>query len=281
MAKELLKTINVSKIIKSMQRRSVKSIQSQKNKKKITCLTASTSSIAKIIDQYVDIILVGDSLGTVIYGMQNTQSVTLEMMKVHGRAVFQSSKKAFTIIDMPYGTYKNKQQALINARKLLNYSKCQSVKLESDGSNVHIIRHLTNNKIKVVSHIGVTPQKYKDFNKIRSVGKNIDEKEKIFKLAKKLEKANSALIVLECIKASLAKKITTDLSIPTIGIGSSINCDGQVLVINDMLNTDITFKKPRFVKSYTKLGSIIEKSVKKYCVDVINKKFPLKKHTYL
>ena len=191
-----------------MTRTSLKSIQNKKNKKKITCLTAYTTSIAKIIDKHVDIILVGDSLGTTIYGMKNTQSVTLDMMMKHGKAVTNSSKNAYTVIDMPFQTYRNKRQALTNAKKLLSFSKCQSVKLETDNSNTNIVKHLTTRGIQVVSHIGVTPQKYKDFKTIRSVGKTTTEKEKIFDLAMNLEKAGSCLIVLECISEKLAKKIS-------------------------------------------------------------------------
>lgn len=263
-----------------MTRLNIKKIQSLKKNKKIVCLTAYTNSIAKIIDNHVDIILVGDSLGTVIYGMKNTQSVTLDMMKIHGRTVYKSSKKAFTIIDMPFGTFQNKRQALKNARELLKYSKCQSVKIECDSKTVEIINYLTKNKIDVVSHIGVTPQKYKNFNKIRSAGRTSKEQNKIYNLAKDLEKANSCLILLECINAKLAKKITNNLLIPTIGIGSSSDCDGQILVINDILNTDSSFKKPRFVKTYNNLSNLIANAVKKYSCEVIEKKFPKKKNTY-
>ena len=263
-----------------MSRISIKNLHLQKNKKKITCLTAYTSSVAKIVDQYVDVILIGDSVGTSLYGMSNTQSVTLEMMKIHGKAVCDSTNKAFTVIDMPYGTYTTKQKALKNARELLHYTKCQSVKLETDKKTIEIVKYLIKNNIKVVSHIGINPQKYKNFNTIKSVGKNKKEQEELFSLAKELEKTGSCFIVLECIKANSAKKITSALTIPTIGIGASIDCDGQVLVINDLLCTDASLKKPRFVKSYVKLNTIIENAVKKYCGDVINKKFPLKKHTY-
>ena len=263
-----------------MPRINLKYIHQQKNLKPITCLTAYTSSIAKICDNHVDIILIGDSLGTAIYGMNNTQSVTLDMMKIHGKAVCKASKKAFTIVDMPYDTYNNKKQALTNARTLLNYTRCQSVKLETDESTVKIVKHLTKNKIKVVSHIGVTPQQYKNFNNIRSIGQNKEEQENLLTLAKKLEKAGSCMIVLECMKVYAAKKITRALSIPTIGIGASVYCDGQVLVINDLLCTDASLKKPRFIKSYVKLNSIIENAIKKYCKEVIDKKFPLKKNYY-
>ena len=263
-----------------MPRKSIKFIQNQKNKKKITCLTAYTSSIAKFIDPYVDIILVGDSLGTAIYGMKNTQNVTLDMMRNHGKAVTSISKKAFTIIDMPYKTYTNKKNALKNALSLLKFSKCQSVKLETNFKDIETVKHLVRNKIKVVSHIGVTPQAYKDFNKIRAVGKSLTEQKKILKLAIELEKAGSCIIVLECIKESLSKKISQYLKIPTIGIGASPKCDGQVLVINDILNLSHIENKLRFVKSYTNIKKIIEKATKDYCSDVINNKFPNIKNTY-
>ena len=263
-----------------MPRISIRLIQKQKKIKKIVCLTASTVSIAKIIDKYVDIILIGDSLGTAIYGMKNTQSVTLDMMKVHGKAVVAASKKAFTIIDMPFGTYKSKKQALSNAKDLLHYTKCQSVKVEADESTVEIIKYLSDNKIKVVSHIGVTPQKYRNFNKIRSVGRSKKNYIKILRLSEKLEKAGSCLIVLECMQESLANAITNNLSIPTIGIGASLDCDGQILVANDILNTDDTTKKPKFIKSYINLNQSIEKAVKAYRDDVLNKKFPTKNNVY-
>ena len=251
-----------------MKRNSIKKIQQLKNKRSITCLTAYTSSIAKIVDQYVDVVLVGDSLGTVIYGMPNTQSVTLDMMKNHGKVVVQSSKKAFTIIDMPYNTYKNNKQALANAKNLLNYTKCQSVKLEIDKEKIPIVSHLVKNKILVVSHIGVKPQQFKDFSKIKLVGKTLKQKKEILDLAYRLEDAGSSLFVLECIDKELAKEITEKISIPTIGIGSSIHCDGQILVINDILNIDDTFKKPKFVKTYGNLSFYINKAVKKYVLDV-------------
>ena len=146
---------------------------------------------------------------------------------------------------------------------------------------MRLIKHLVKNKIQVISHIGVTPQKYKNFKKIRSVGNNTKDVEKILKLAIDLEKVGSSMLVLECMKETLARKISSKLKIPTIGIGASLECDGQVLVINDILNTQSLISKPKFVKSYVKLDDIIEKAVKKYCLEVINKKFPKKHHTYL
>jgi len=261
-------------------RLSIKAIINKKNIRKLTCLTAYTSSIAKIIDKHVDIILIGDSLGTAIYGMKNTQEVDLSMMMVHGKAVVSSTKNAYTMIDMPYQTYDNKKDALINANKLIKFTKCQSVKLETDGKNIDIIKHLIKNKIKVISHIGITPQKYKNFKKIRSVGNNPKDMGKILKLAIDLEKAGSSMLLLECMKESLAREISNRLKIPTIGIGASLTCDGQILVINDILNTQSLDLKPKFVKSYVKLDDVIEKAVKKYCLEVVNKKFPKKHNTY-
>ena len=201
-------------------------------------------------------------------------------MKNHGKTVVSLSKNAFTIIDMPYQSYRNNYEALKNAKILLSYSKCQSVKLETDNNTIDIVRYLNKNKIKVISHIGVTPQKYKNFSKIRSVGKKLNDKKKILKLAIDLEKAGSVMIVLECIDEKLSKEISSKLKIPTIGIGASTKCDGQVLVINDILETDNSFKKPKFVKTYVNLKNIIEKAVGRYCADVKNKRFPQKKNTY-
>ena len=253
----------------------------QKNIKPITCLTAYTKSIAKILDGEVDIILVGDSLGTVLYGMKNTQKVTLEMLCNHGKAVVKNVKHSLTVIDLPYNTYQNKHQALKNTKKLLKFTNANLVKLESNKKNIEILNYLLNNKINVVGHIGVTPQKFNNFNKIKSVGKTKSEEKSLISLAIKLEKAGAKFIILECIKLEVAKKITNLLKIPTIGIGSSKFCDGQVLVINDLLNLEKSEKKARFVKKYTNLEKIISKAVKNFTKDVKNKRFPSKNYSYL
>ena len=263
-----------------MKRKSINFLQKQKRNKKITCLTAYTQSIAKIVDNYVDVILIGDSLGTAIYGMKNTQGVTLEMMMLHGKTVFNSSSKAYTIVDMPFNSYRNEKEALINAKKLLKFTRCQSIKIENSHKNINIVKHLIKNGISIISHIGVTPQKYKDFKKIRSVGNNKKQKDALLDLALKLEKAGSSMIVLECIKEGVAKEITNKLTIPTIGIGASSECDGQVLVINDILNMENLEKYPRFVKSYVNINKIITNAVKKFTEEVVAKKFPKIKNTY-
>ena len=252
----------------------------QKKIKPITCLTAYTKAMAKILDGKVDLILIGDSLATALYDMRNTQNVSIETMQEHGRAVCKNVKRSMTIIDMPYNSYKNKKQALINAKKLLAYSKANFIKIESNNKNVSILKHLVFNNLNVVGHIGVTPQRFSDFKKIKSVGKNIKEEKYLISLAKNLESAGAKFIILECINKNVAKKITDILKIPTIGIGASKFCDGQVLVINDLLNFDSTEKKPKFVKNYLNIQKIISNAVTKYTKEVKSKKFPSKKYSY-
>ncbi len=252
----------------------------KKNKTPITCLTAYSKQHANILDGRVDLILIGDSLGTTLYGMKNTRFVNLEMMKNHGKAVVSNTKKSLTIVDLPYKTYINKKEALKHANEIIAFTKTDFIKIETDIKNFQIVSHLTKNNINVVSHIGVNPQKFSDFSKIKSVGKNNDESKRLISLAKKLEKAGSKLIVLECINLETSKKITEELSIPTIGIGSSKFCDGQVLVIDDILNSNHNTKKPRFIKSYTNIDKQLIKAVNNFTNEVKNKKFPTKKYSY-
>ena len=252
----------------------------KKNKIPITCLTAYSKPLANILDGKIDLILIGDSLGTTLYGMQNTRGVTIEMMKNHGKAVVLNTKFSMTIIDMPYNTYRNKHEALKNALDILTFTKADFIKIETDKKNINIVEHLTNNKIKVISHIGVTPQKFSNFSKIRSVGKNIKEKNNLVNLAKKLENAGSKFLVLECIGLNASKQITNNLNIPTIGIGASKYCDGQVLVIDDILNFNSRNKKLKFVKNYINIEKNVIGAVNSFVKEVRNKNFPSTKHSY-
>ena len=263
-----------------MSKISYKKLLSKKNKEPISCLTAYSKPVASILDGRVDLILIGDSLATTLYGMKNTRSINLEIMKNHGKAVVSNTHKSMTIIDMPYNTYRNKDEALRNALDILTFTKADFIKIETDKKNIDIVEYLTKNKVKVVSHIGVTPQKFSDFSKIKSVGKNIKEKNNLVNLAKKLEVAGSKFLVLECIGLNASKQITHKLNIPTIGIGASKYCDGQVLVIDDILNLNSKNKKPKFVKKYTNIENIIIEAVKSFVKEVKNKKFPSKKYTY-
>ena len=263
-----------------MQKINYKKLLLKKKKEPISCLTAYSKPLANILDGNVDLILVGDSLGTTLYGMKNTRSVNLEMMKNHGRAVVRHTKKSMTIIDMPYKTYRSKKEALKNALDILNYTKADFIKIETDNKNVEIVKYLSKNKVKVISHIGVTPQKFSDFKKIKTVGKNLKESNNLISLAEKLEDAGSKMIVLECIKTNTAKKITNKLTIPTIGIGASKYCDGQVLVIDDIINFNSSSDKPKFIKTYVNIEKNIISAIKNFNKDVKNKKFPSKRYSY-
>ena len=246
----------------------------------ISCLTAYSPSVANILDGKVDLILVGDSLGSTLYGMKNTQGVTIDMMKNHGVAVNKVIKRSLKVLDMPYKTYENKADAYKNAKILLNYCKPDLLKLEISKRKLAILKHLVGKKINIISHIGVTPQSYKNFNKIKILGKTNIEKNNLLKLAKESEKLGAKAVLLECITAETAKLITESISIPTIGIGASKYCDGQVLVFDDLINLSTKNKKPKFVKNYLNFSKIANIAVKKYNKEVKLKKFPSVKFTY-
>ena len=248
--------------------------------KPISCLTAYSPSIANILDGKVDLILVGDSIGSTLYGMNNTQGVTMDMMKNHGAAVNKEIKRSFKVLDMPYKTYENKIDAYRNAKILLNHCKPDLLKIEISEKKLVVLKHLVDKKINVISHIGVTPQSYKNFNKIKVLGRTNKEKQNLLKLAKESETLGAKAVLLECVTANTAKLITENISIPTIGIGASKYCDGQVLVFDDLINLSINDKKPKFVKNYFNFNKVATNVVKKYNREVKLKKFPSTKFTY-
>ncbi len=251
----------------------IKKICSKKNKSQIVALTAYSKNIAKILDNYCDIILVGDSMANVLYGHNNTHKISLENMIQHASSVRLGAKKALLVVDMPKGSYSNQNIALKNARIILKKTKCDAIKIENYKNNFKIIRYLVEKKIPVMGHIGFTPQFKKKF---RLEGQSIKEASKLLKEAKLIERAGAFSMVLECITSDAARLITNKTSIPTIGIGSSSYCDGQVLVTDDMLGMSGFY--PKFVKKYANLNRVIEKSIKKYTRDVKLKKFPAKKN---
>lgn len=251
----------------------IKKIIEKKSKSKIVSLTAYSKNIAEILDKYVDIILVGDSMANVLYGLKNTHKITLDNIIQHTLSVKRGVKKSLLVVDMPKGTYKNKIEAKKNAKLILNSTKCDAVKLESNSKNFDIIKELVNSKIPVMGHIGYTPQ-FKDKFKIE--GKSKKSSYKLLKEASLVEKAGAFAIVLECVTSKTSKLITDTLKIPTIGIGSSNYCDGQILVTDDMLGLSGFY--PRFVKKYVSLNRLIDKAVKKYTRDVKLEKFPTKKN---
>ena len=247
-----------------------------KTKSKIICLTAYSKNIAEVLDKYCDIILVGDSLGSVLYNYDTTRKVSLNTMIEHAKSVKKGVNKSLMVVDMPYQTYRNPSEALRNAKKIVKFTKCDAVKLEGGKKISNIIRHLIKNKINVMGHLGVLPQSVR--GKFKSKGKNDREKIQLLRDAKILESIGVFSIVLECIKSNTAKLITKSISIPTIGIGSSINCDGQVLVTDDLLG--LNESKIKFVKKFTNLKKLINFGVKKFKNEVNSNKYPSKKYSY-
>ena len=247
----------------------IKSFLSKKNKKKLVCLTSYSKSISKILDKYCDLILVGDSLANVLYGMKTTHNLKLETMINHAKSVKLGAKKSLVVVDMPKGSYKNPKQALKNAKLVLKKTGCDAIKIENNSQNTNIVKALVKSNIHVMGHIGYTPQFKKKF---KVEGKLKSEETKLIKNAKEIEQAGAFSIVLECISKLAAQKITKSLKIPTVGIGSSNLCDGQILVTDDMLGVSGFY--PKFVKRYIHLDKLIEKAVKKFNKDVKLSKFP-------
>ena len=252
-----------------------KKIINKKNKSKIVCLTAYSKNIASIIDNHCDIILVGDSLGSVLYNYSSTKKVTLDMMIEHSRSVRMGVLKSLMVVDMPYNTYRNTKEALKNAKKIISKTKCDAVKIEGGKKVYQIVKTLIKNKIPVMGHLGILPQSATNF---KFKGKNTTERKNILRDSKLLEEAGAFSIVLECIESSLAKKITKTVNVPTIGIGASSHCDGQVLVTDDLIGLNKI--SARFVKKYSNIEKKINDAVFKFKQDVTKVKFPSKKHSY-
>ena len=254
----------------------IKKILSKKNKSKIVCLTSYSKNISEILDNLVDITLVGDSLGSVLYSYDTTKKVSLDMMIEHSKSARQGIKKSLMVVDMPYNTYRNKKEALLNAKKIIKFTKADAVKLEGGNKIKDIIKFLKKNKINVMGHLGILPQSQK--GKFRYKGKTSSERKRLLDDAVLLQKSGVFSIVLECVETNLAKKITKELKIPTIGIGSSANCDGQVLVTDDLIGLNLTSIK--FVKSFCNVRKHINLAVKKFIKEVKIKKYPSKKFSY-
>ena len=254
----------------------IKKILKKKNKSKIICLTAYSKNIAEIVDDHADIVLVGDSLGSVLYNYDTTRKVSLNMMIEHTKSARMGIKKSLLVIDLPYNTYRNKSEALKNSKRSIKETKCDAVKVEGGTRVKEIVKHLVKNRIPVLGHIGITPQTTK--GKFRSKGKNELEKRKLLKDAQDLEQSGAFGIVLECIYSDISKQITNSINIPTIGIGSSVNCDGQILVIDDLIG--LSQSKLRFVKKFVDITKSIESGVKKFKSEVLKKQFPKAKHSF-
>ena len=247
----------------------------KKNKSKIISLTAYSKNIASIIDKHCDLILVGDSLGSVLYNFSSTKKVTLDMMIQHSKSVRMGVTKSLMVVDMPYNTYRNPKEALTNAKKIISQTKCDAVKLEGGKKVCQIIKTLIKNKIPVMGHLGLLPQSATNF---KFKGKNNIERKNILRDSKLLEEVGVFSIVLECVESSLAKEITKTIRIPTIGIGASACCDGQVLVTDDLIGLNKI--SARFVKKYSNMEKQINDAALQFKHDVTKVKFPTKKHSY-
>ena len=244
----------------------IKEIKSMKGKQKIVMLTAYDFSSARLMDSIVDIILIGDSMGMVVLGYDTTTKVTIHDIISATGAVSRGAKKSLIVGDLPFGTYDNEKDALKNAKLLLN-AGAYAVKIER---KPEIAEFLVKNGIDVMGHIGLTPQTITNF---KVQGKNEDDAKNLLEEAKAMDKAKCFSLVLECIPTGLGEKITKSISIPTIGIGAGIDCDGQVLVTHDILGLFDVFK-PKFVKRYADIGNEMRNAFEKFAKEVREKKFP-------
>jgi len=258
---------------------SINDITAMKMKgEKITCLTAYDASFAAVIDKVgIDILLVGDSLGMVVQGHGTTIPVTIEQMVYHSQCVSRARKRACLIADMPFMTYSNLKLAAQNAANLLQQGAAQMVKLE--GARLDCIRFLVDQGIPVCGHLGLLPQSINKLGVYTVQGKEPETAQKLSEDARNLQKAGASMLVLECVPATLAKEISTELAIPVIGIGAGVDCDGQVLVLYDMLNIGVS-KRPRFSKNFMTGGNGIEEAITAYHQAVKNAEFPGLEHSF-
>lgn len=264
-----------------MKNTSVTFKDSKKNGEKLTMLTAYDYTTAKLLDESgVDSILVGDSLGMVVLGYDDTLSVTMEDMIHHSAAVARGAKNALVITDMPFMSYQTSvYDAVVNAGRLVKEGGAQAVKLEGGIEFCEHIKAIVKASIPVCAHIGLTPQSINAFGGFKVQGKGKQEAQRLLDEARAVEEAGAFAVVLECVPAKLAKKISESISIPTIGIGAGAGCDGQVLVYQDMLAMYSDFK-PKFVKQYAQIGSVMKDAFRQYIDEVKSGAFPSEEHTF-
>lgn len=263
-----------------IQRKTVKDIAKAKGGTPIVCLTAYDAPMAELLDPHADVLLVGDSLGMVVHGLPSTVGVTMEMMILHGQAVMRGSSQAFVVVDMPFGSYETSEdQAFLNAVRIMKETGCQAVKIESGAYAAKQIAHLVERGIPVMGHIGLRPQAINVDGGFRAKGRTDAERERVLAEARAAEQAGAFAIVIEGVAEELAAEITKEISCPTIGIGASAACDGQVLVTQDMLG--LFDWAPKFVRRYADLRSEVEKAVEAFAADVRDRSFPAKAETYV
>jgi 3-methyl-2-oxobutanoate hydroxymethyltransferase len=248
-------------------------IAARKGKTPIVCLTAYTAPIAEILDEHCDVLLVGDSLGMVVHGLPNTVGVTMEMMILHAQAVVRGSKKAMVVVDMPFGSYEaSLETAYANAARIMKETGAQAVKVEAGETVAETIAYLVKRGIPVMSHVGLRPQAVLMDGGFKAKGKAADERKRILDDARASAAAGAFTVVVEGVAEGLAKEITEAVPVPTIGIGASAGCDGQVLVIDDMLG--LFEWTPKFVRRYADLKNEISRAAAAYADDVRARRFP-------
>lgn len=254
-------------------------ITARKGGDPIVSLTAYHAHTASIADRYVDFLLVGDSLGMVMHGFESTLPVPLDLMIMHGRAVMRGSKRALVVVDMPFGSYEESpSQAFHNAARVFKETQCGAIKLEGGRRMGETIRFLTERGIPVMAHIGLTPQSINVLGGFKTQGRTHEQWAAIEEDARVVTEAGAFSVVLEAMAEPLAARITKNVAIPTIGIGASPACDGQILVMEDMLG--LSPRIPRFVKEFGKVGEAIESAIRLYADEVKTRQFPAPEHTY-
>lgn len=260
-------------------RKTVKDIAAAKGATPLVMLTAYDAPTAAILDEHADILLVGDSVGMVVHGLPSTVGVTMEMMILHGQAVMRGAERAMVVVDMPFGSYEtNADQAFLNAARIMKETGCQAIKIESGAYAAGQIAHLVERGIPVMGHIGLRPQAINIDGGFRAKGRTESERERVIAEARAADAAGAFCLVIEGVAEDLAAEITAEVSCPTIGIGASAACDGQVLVTHDMLGLfDWT---PKFVRRYADLKAEIGRAAGEYAADVRARRFPGSAETY-
>lgn len=260
-------------------RKTVRDIAAAKGGVPLVCLTAYTAPVAELLDEHCDVLLVGDSVGMVVHGLLTTVGVTLEMMILHGQAVMRASKRAFVVVDMPFGSYEaSVEQAFMSASRIMKETSCQAVKIESGEYAADTVRYLVQRGIPVMAHVGLRPQATNVDGGFRAKGRTEAERDRVIAEAKAADAAGCFAMVIEGVAEDLAAQITSEVRCPTVGIGASATCDGQILVTDDLLGMfDST---PKFVRRYADLRAEIGKAVDGYASDVRARRFPGEKETY-
>ena len=263
----------------AIKRKPAPDLRARNNGEPIVMLTSYHAHTAALVDRHCDAILVGDSLGNVMHGFETTVPVTLDMMILQGRAVMRGSQQALVVVDMPFGSYEgSKEQAFQSAVRIMKETLCGAVKLEGGARMAETVAFLSERGIPVMGHIGLTPQSINTLGSFRAQGREEETWAPIENDAKAIAEAGAFSIVVEAVAEPLARKITQSIAVPTIGIGASAACDGQVLVLEDMLG--LSPRAPKFVRRYGNLGPMIEEAIAGYARDVKSRAFPGPEHVY-